>query len=164
MAVPVGAIAIWTGTLANIPANWLLCDGTSGTPNLVAKFIRGAPASTNPGTTGGADSHGHASMTAAGSHTHTTANDVHSHTVNSAGSHGHGTQANRLGGSANTFKLKNAGAHVHATGTATHSHTMDTYGNHIHTINTADGRPPYYEVAYIQAAAGAAVATGIIII
>ncbi|MBA7687536.1 hypothetical protein ES703_96000 [subsurface metagenome] len=53
--VPSGLIVIWHGTIGNIPAGWVLCDGGSGTPNLLAKFIEGvATAGTNPGATGGA--------------------------------------------------------------------------------------------------------------
>jgi hypothetical protein len=53
--VPSGNIAIWTGTIANIPSGWVICDGNNGTPNLLAKFVEGvASAITDPGTTGGA--------------------------------------------------------------------------------------------------------------
>ena len=52
--VPIGSIMMWSGTLATIPTNWHLCDGTNGTPNLLAKFVEGvANGSTNPGATGG---------------------------------------------------------------------------------------------------------------
>jgi hypothetical protein len=55
--MPPGAIIIWTGTIANIPGGWIICDGNNGTPNLLGKFIEGvATAATNPGTTGGATS------------------------------------------------------------------------------------------------------------
>lgn len=55
--VPPGGIIIWTGTIANIPSGWVICDGNNSTPNLLAKFIEGvATAATNPGTTGGATS------------------------------------------------------------------------------------------------------------
>lgn len=64
--VPVGAILMWSGTLATIPSGWALCDGTGGTPNLLAKFIKGvATSATNPGTTGGAANHTHANGTLA---------------------------------------------------------------------------------------------------
>jgi hypothetical protein len=47
-------IRMWSGTLANIPTGWTLCDGTGATINLVAKFISGvATGSTDPGSTGG---------------------------------------------------------------------------------------------------------------
>lgn len=63
---PQYGIIIWTGTIANIPAGFVICDGNNSTPNLLARFIEGvATASTNPGTTGGGTS-----KTTAG-HTHT---------------------------------------------------------------------------------------------
>jgi uncharacterized membrane protein AbrB (regulator of aidB expression) len=66
--MPSGFIGIWTGTIATIPAGWLICDGNSSTPNLLAQFVEGvATAATNPGTTGGA-----VSKTTTG-HKHTTA-------------------------------------------------------------------------------------------
>ncbi len=53
---PTDIIAVWTGFITAIPLGWKLCDGTSGTPDLREKFIRGVPdAVTNPGGTGGVD-------------------------------------------------------------------------------------------------------------
>jgi len=165
-AVPPGTIAMWSGTLGTIPANWNLCDGSGVTPNLVAKFLRGAPAATEPGTTGGADNHTHASMTAAGGHTHTAGNLSHQHTVNSAGDHTHDTQDVNIDSGAQFDAMKiTTGSHSHVVNSSVaHSHTMDSEANHTHPISTDDGRPPYYEVAFIQAAAGAAVAANLIII
>lgn len=40
--VPSGVILMWHGTIATIPAGWLLCNGSSGTPDLRNKFIVGA--------------------------------------------------------------------------------------------------------------------------
>jgi hypothetical protein len=54
---PTGQISMWHGLIADIPTGYLLCDGTSGTPDLRASFVRGAPAATEPGTTGGEDTH-----------------------------------------------------------------------------------------------------------
>lgn len=166
--VPEGSIALWSGTLATIPANWTLCDGGGGTPNLIARFLRGAPAATEPGTTGGSDSHTHPSMTSAGGHTHTANTGAdHSHTVNSAGGHNHGTTAEdvTIEGSGEFMQRGSAGSHGHDTNSdGGHTHTMDAQGAHTHTISTDDGRPPYYEVAFIQAGAGAAVDIGLIII
>jgi hypothetical protein len=60
-AIPSGIIAMWSGLVSAIPSGWALCDGTSGTPDLRHKFIRGAGDTgyNAPGDTGGADSHGH---------------------------------------------------------------------------------------------------------
>jgi len=163
-AVPAEAIAMWSGTLAAIPANWNLCDGTSGTPNLVARFLRGAPAATEPGDTDGADSHTHASMTADGGHTHTAGSLNHQHTVVSAGSHKHWYGGGLTGGGAGIESGMATGGHQHTNNNASHSHTMSTPANHTHPISTDDGRPPFYEVAFIQAGVGAVVAVNLIII
>ena len=50
---------MWSGLIANIPAGWLICDGTFGTPDLRDSFIKGASADQDPGGTGGASSHTH---------------------------------------------------------------------------------------------------------
>ncbi len=48
-----GTIVIWSGTTADIPNGWSLCDGTNGTPNLTDKFVVGAGNLYNPAGTGG---------------------------------------------------------------------------------------------------------------
>ena len=54
--VPSETIAIWTGTISEIPQGWVLCDGTNGTPDLRTVFPKCVPnAITNPGLTGGAE-------------------------------------------------------------------------------------------------------------
>ena len=56
--VPSGVIVMWHGTIANIPAGWVICDGNNATPNLLARFVQGvATAATDPGATGGAATH-----------------------------------------------------------------------------------------------------------
>ena len=41
-SVAVGSICIWSGTVANIPTGWSLCDGSNNTVDLRDKFIIGA--------------------------------------------------------------------------------------------------------------------------
>ena len=73
--IPSGVIVMWSGTLANIPAGWALCDGDGGRPNLLDKFVKSVPdAITNPGSTGGAATHDHTQPT----HTHTGPSHTHS--------------------------------------------------------------------------------------
>lgn len=54
-----GQIAWWSGSIANIPPRWHLCDGTGGTPDLRNKFIPAAGGTYAPGATGGAATHSH---------------------------------------------------------------------------------------------------------
>ena len=35
-----GIIVAWSGSVANIPTGWALCDGTNGTPDLRGRFLR----------------------------------------------------------------------------------------------------------------------------
>jgi microcystin-dependent protein len=40
-AIPKGAILMWSGNPVQLPAGWVLCDGTNDTPNLKGRFIVG---------------------------------------------------------------------------------------------------------------------------
>ena len=51
--IPSGGIILWSGSVANIPSGWALCDGTNGTPNLEDKFVVGAGNTYAVGATGG---------------------------------------------------------------------------------------------------------------
>ena len=51
--IPVGGIILWSGSIASIPANWQLCDGTNGTPDLRNRFIVGAGSLYSPANVGG---------------------------------------------------------------------------------------------------------------
>lgn len=51
-SIPTGLIAMWSGSIASIPAGWHLCDGNASTPNLQGLFIVGA-GNTSPPATGG---------------------------------------------------------------------------------------------------------------
>jgi hypothetical protein len=45
-AIPIGGIIMWSGTIASIPSNWRLCDGSTHnnitTPDLRNRFVLGA--------------------------------------------------------------------------------------------------------------------------
>ena len=55
--VPKGAIIIWSGSVDNIPAGWVLCDGSNGTPNLTDRFVLGAGNRYSVGAKGGEEEH-----------------------------------------------------------------------------------------------------------
>lgn len=77
--IPAGLIAMWHGTLANIPAGWIICDGQNGTPDLRDKFVKGAAGGQNPGDVGGSATHTHADHPAL-SHSGAAVADHASHT------------------------------------------------------------------------------------
>ena len=131
--VPTGAILMWHGALADIPTGWVLCDGNNGTPNLIAKFVRGInTSSTNPSTTGGSDTVT-LSVDEMPTHTHTWSGGLSNVEGNATSSHTT-AYATAAGGQ----QRWNGGGSV--TGTNT-----NTGGGQAH-----ENRPAFYEVAYIM--------------
>ena len=65
--IPQGIIVMWSGSLTNIPAGWVLCDGSNGSPNLRDRFVVGASAVRSVGATGGSEAHSHSASTGIGS-------------------------------------------------------------------------------------------------
>jgi len=158
--VPQGAIIMWSGTIANIPTGWALCNGNNGTPDLRDRFILGVPnASTDPGEVGG--SHTVTIATAnLPSHTHafsaTTGNQSQSHThvVNittssdGAHTHGSGTLATGSAGAHNheynmsgtiTFDASSGGSRPEARRANTNNQNTSTNGAHTHSISGSTG-------------------------
>lgn len=159
--IPAGLIAIWHGTIANIPSGWVLCDGNNSTPNLLDKFVKSVPTATNPGATGGAasvtldatqiPSHQH-SISEQAAHQHVIPNQAdHSHSISSDGAHTHtidkswdleeGNEPITGVSHTGTMNTSSAGAHTHggATGNAgSHAHggNVDAANAHSHGGNT----------------------------
>lgn len=146
-AIPpaIGAIIMWSGSLGNIPAGWVLCDGNNGTPNLLDRFVKGIPnGSTEPGSTGGANSIT-LSESQLPSHTHSVSS------VDSVGDHKHtwGWAGNRLDniiGSNNGRTRTGTGYQMTQGGSHSHSLSTSTIGSG----SSVENRPPYYEVAFLM--------------
>jgi hypothetical protein len=86
VSIPAGVITMWSGTIATIPSGWLLCNGSSGTPDLRNQFIIGAY-SDDSGVakttiTGSATQTGGSKDAITVSHTHTITDPGHNHTYN----------------------------------------------------------------------------------
>ena len=64
-----GVILLWSGAIVDIPAGWLLCDGTLGTPDLRDRFLVGSGSTYAVDEVGGSVEHNH-DFTGVG-HTHT---------------------------------------------------------------------------------------------
>jgi hypothetical protein len=145
IGVPDGAILMWSGSIAAIPASFVLCDGTNGTPDLRDRFIVGAGSSFAPLATGGS------ANAIVVSHTHS---GTLSGSTDTAGSHGHtyyGSNTQGSGGSAGVQGAQNwatqttdaGGAHSH---TLTGSVTVASAGED----GTNKNLPPYFALAFIM--------------
>jgi hypothetical protein len=127
--IPAGVILMWSGTLANIPAGWNLCDGNNGTPNLIAKFVRSIQtASTEAGSTGGSDA-----VTLTGAESGLPA---HNHTVNNVRYNGN------TGNGIRTANPSQGATYTVYTSTSTATNASSSHEN----------RPAYFELAYIMKA------------
>jgi hypothetical protein len=84
-----GMIMMWSGTIATIPSGWVLCNGSSGTPDLRNRFIIGAHSddagAAKTTITGSPTQTGGSKDAVLVSHTHTASTSIsdpgHRHTV-----------------------------------------------------------------------------------
>ena len=134
---PSGGIIIWSGSSASIPSGWLLCDGSSSTPDLRNRFVVGATSTYAVGATGGSAD----AIVVSHTHTATVTDPGHTHSVPSGGS------------VASSIRYETSGAAFSAaqtTGTATTGITVanSTTGS----SGTNANLPPYYALCYIMKA------------
>jgi microcystin-dependent protein len=139
--VPSGVILLWSGSVASIPTGWLLCNGSSGTPDLRNRFIVGAGSTYNPGNTGGS-----ADATLV-SHNHTATSVVTDPT------HNHQTQgyADNSGSGVGALRTSIGGnlSLINTTAVATGVTVATTVANAGSSATNAN-LPPYYALAYIM--------------
>ena len=158
-ALPAGVITIWSGSSGAIPAGWLLCDGTNGTPNLRDKFVVGAGSTYAVGATGGSAN----ATLVSHSHTITITDPGHDHTANVTDpGHTHnlpgGTSS---GGTIQTQLGVNSTASNGVSSSNTTGITVDNVSNTtgITASSNTQGSsatnanlPPYYALCYIMKA------------
>lgn len=156
--VPIKGIIMYSGLQADIPANWAICDGNNGTPNLVNKFVVAA-ASFDVGTEEWRTSVDGTSKESGGAATKTLGTNelpTHTHGITDPG-HQHTTNVDsgtlfHVGGVANAVNFGGPGGYP---GTAFNMDDADT------GITSTDGQPgttgeafdilpPFYAIAYIM--------------
>jgi hypothetical protein len=142
-----GMIMMWSGTIATIPSGWLLCNGSSGTPDLRNRFIIGAHSddagAAKTTVTGSATQTGGTKDAIVVSHTHTaTVTDAgHTHSVPSGGS------------VASSIRYETVGNAFSASQTTGSSTTGITVANSTEgSSGTNQNLPPYYALAFIMKA------------
>lgn len=134
--IPSGGIFLWSGSIGSIPAGYVLCNGSNGTPDLRDRFVVGA------GSTYAVDATGGSADAVVVSHTHTaTVTDPgHVHTydpygpvfyVGTGGSFAgvQGPQTTNTGSAVTGISVTNASAGVSGTNA---------------------NLPPYYALCYIM--------------
>ncbi len=145
---PSGLIAMWSGSIATIPAGWYLCNGANGTPDLRNKFIVGAGSTYAVAATGGS------ADAIVVSHTHTATTSSTSLTGEISSQYANGSN---YGGTTGVFSQTNyqvdgdggesrAGRTIYFDGTHSHTTTVSSTGSSGPNANL----PPYYALAYIM--------------
>jgi hypothetical protein len=137
-----GMIILWSGSSATIPTGWLLCDGSSSTPDLRNRFVVGATSTYAVGATGGSAD----AIVVSHTHTATVTDAGHTHTTGVTGT-GTSILTDMGGGGSRTNPAGNGGS---VTGTATTGITVanSTTGS----SGTNANLPPYYALCYIMKA------------
>ena len=134
---PSGGIVMWSGTIANIPTGWVLCDGQNSTPDLRDRFIVGARNDTGTGVTFNAVNGALSGTYGVGN---TGGEVAHQLTVAEMPSHNHSELYNTAS-SGQDQAGSGSGDNDNTSGTNTGS----TGGNNYH-----ENRPPYYALAFIM--------------
>jgi hypothetical protein len=138
-AVPAGVILLWSGSTGSVPAGYLLCDGTNGTPDLRDRFIIGA------GNTYAVNATGGTADAVVVTHTHAATSVVtdpqHNHSLPIQNYPGNGF----ISGGGNAY-----GTGSGTTGNASTGITVATTNASAGVSGTGANIPPYYALAYIQ--------------
>jgi hypothetical protein len=133
--IPSGGIFLWSGSIGSIPAGYVLCNGSNGTPDLRDRFVVGA------GSTYAVDATGGSADSVVVSHTHaaTVTDPGHTHEQNGNGNlcPGGGSQVPLGAIASGTFTASNT------TGITVSNATAGVSG-------TNANLPPYYALCYIM--------------
>jgi hypothetical protein len=136
--IPAGGIFLWSGSIGSIPAGYVLCNGSNGTPDLRDRFVVGAGSSYAVDATGGS------ANAIVVSHTHTATSAV------TDPGHTHSYASSTFNCNQNTGQVQ---AGVTATGTTASNTTGITVATTVATAGTSGTNanlPPYFALCYIM--------------
>jgi hypothetical protein len=133
---PSGGIIIWSGSSASIPSGWLLCDGSSSTPDLRNRFVVGATSTYAVGATGGSAD----AIVVSHTHTATVTDPGHNHTYNTSAFNINADNSGVRAGVSTSLSTSTA-----TTGITVANSTTGSSG-------TNANLPPYYALCYIMKA------------
>lgn len=134
--IPAGGIFLWSGSIGSIPAGYVLCNGSNGTPDLRDRFVVGA------GSTYAVDAIGGSADAVVVSHTHTaTVTDPgHLHTYTRGGT-------DTVSGGGITIQT-NSSLPTQNTSTAVTGISVTNASAGVSGTNA--NLPPYYALCYIM--------------
>jgi hypothetical protein len=141
--IPPGGIIMWSGAEVNIPAGWLLCNGSNGTPDLRNRFVVGAGTGSSyaVGATGGS------ANAVVVSHTHTA-------TVSDPGHFHNSPTGDEFKYYGNSGIVGNGPSGLRTTDTLGITQTKTTgisVSNSTEGVSGANANlPPYYALCYIM--------------
>ena len=145
--VPIGSIIIWSGTIATIPSNYKLCDGSNKTPDLRDKFVIGATQYMYNATSGNvwkAQTNITGTQTITGaivvSHSHGISDPGHTHNM------WHGNNQQYADGGITALKM----ADNNYGGTLIKTNTTGISINTEGSSGSNQNLPPYYALAFIM--------------
>ena len=173
--VPIKGIIMFSGTAAEVPANWSLCDGSNGTPDLRNKFVISSQlydtgqsrwetniTGTGTATGGSKDSHLPSHTHGLNSSGNATLNDPgHNHDITDPGHNHSVTAARDIGGSTDDGSPPDERSNEQnfSTSTETTGITIDnnttgiTLGGSTESqgsSNLNQNLPPYFALAFIM--------------
>ena len=134
--IPIGGIIMWSGTIANIPTGWALCNGSNSTPDLRDRFIVGATSDASTGVTFNANT---GTVSGAYAPGNTGGETAHQLTIAELASHTHRFSQSNEG-------VNSGGATVMDGPASGTSFSPETIGGDDYHEN----RPPYYALAFIM--------------
>lgn len=136
--IPAGLITMWSGSIGSIPAGWVLCNGSNGTPDLRDRFVIAAGSTYSVAQTGGSAD----AITVTHTHTATVTDPGHRHTQ--TGVTGVGSLTYLSGGSGGLTPSNTD------TFTTTNTTGISVSNANAGTSGTGANIPPYYALAYIM--------------